>query len=1397
MDQIPIGGHNARWIRAYAKTLDPAREPFTASRLAIEINPANPCTAAQCPPPDGTPTIQADGMANTAPLVLNNLFYPLGKEPHQFDAFYLGSNEAFSKAGAKVQLCFQMADRTFDALSAVRGVSAGTIRVLAGVGHDRALHLLQLDSATGTVTSLNNRPPLYPPSPAFLTGPAAGSPISLDAAPTWRPAVWLWTPPNNPPGFAVAVCGDSTVWVWGESPSITQSGWVNFGDIPPSTPPQSISSLIVLVEAGKTTLFALRNSKLYRRVIAPILDATWTEVPTSDAGGTIRLLSIVAVREFDATFAETGTAGMVGIDDQGDLYQVSTTGVNAGFCTQLLLGAGTLDEMVLPAAVKVAGTSMVAAVIKDPNLKLIIDRAGVLVAPPLPIPQRQALKALEPVLDGGTLHILVTSTDGTTQKLHDWVPFASVPLGAPTPNQLFDVAIDVANAGGSPTEVDGVVVVPGTHADILSATYGATKRFESSAILDPGIVVSDSLGLAGNDSVIRVLSNNTVQSQDIVEKLTSKDGKTPFRLGGKFDAGSARLDAFSRLPSNTYTSTGAGANWTLDAADYTTVKDGYIQVGNNFFYHVDDIDQQRRPTLTQVIPGPAAPAVPATGAQYYSGVITNGRIAPLMRSVPGTWPVDALDRPVGFPNDNPVSQSAEAFTVGSGHPTLLVFGQEFSSAFNYANQHQFVIEAAFGKWNRDTGGSTDNPELSWEYWNGKGWSRLNLDRDDTLNLQITGPVQFTVPTDIVPSDWAGKTNPWIRARLIGGDYGREKFINTGTTTNPITTRSTEDIHPPSVVNLAISYRLCQATLPAFVLTSDSGSVIEQSEANRSASASVEAFVPLGVTLGRLLQPAGAVSGAGASVDPSSAPCDCPCGTTTADAVPRPATATAGPSTTSSPPASGASSGGPCLLIGIAGTVDGEDVHLLALTGTERDYTTFAPLNVEAIVANRFTQVVASDGTRAFGETGLIEMSFAVPPTRIDLFGQSSLVWLRLAPRSGATSANWNPSIAGLYLNAVFAQSKETLTRELLGSADGSPNLTFTLARPPVLNGTLELRVREPLGDQEFEDLKGLKDLKGRDLVVPEGSDYWVLWEQVDDTANQGAGERVYMLDESTGEIRFGDGERGMIPPIGRDSIVAFSYQRTEPPPSGSDTVPANGIPARTPLNLVSPVETVESVTTAADSAGGSATETTDTVLRFGYAKLRHRERALTLEDFEDLALESSPSIAQARAFPLPRGRVQVIIVMRGNPLPTLSQIRELSRNLLSQGPAALALPEALMVSGPVLRELRIELKLDVESLDKAADVSVEVTDRLKALFDTMTGNLSGDGWPLGLTPAKDVIASKISNVPGLASTKDITFLEVDAKGNELPWPTQIKATELVVLTKDPVRLEFNSLEVVA
>ena len=142
--------------------------------------------------------------------------------------------------------------------------------------------------------------------------------------------------------------------------------------------------------------------------------------------------------------------------------------------------------------------------------------------------------------------------------------------------------------------------------------------------------------------------------------------------------------------------------------------------------------------------------------------------------------------------------------------------------------------------------------------------------------------------------------------------------------------------------------------------------------------------------------------------------------------------------------------------------------------------------------------------------------------------------------------------------------------------------------------------------------------------------------------------------------------------------------------------------SRTALNLVTPVEDVEAVFAADQSAGGVAPESDERVLQFGAARLRHRGRAVSARDFEDLALERFADVVQARCF-VRGGRVRLIVVMRGkDPQPSRAQVRELRRMLLATAPAMLGAPGVMSIEGPKVRRLRIELKLRVETLDVAA-----------------------------------------------------------------------------------------------
>jgi hypothetical protein len=340
----------------------------------------------------------------------------------------------------------------------------------------------------------------------------------------------------------------------------------------------------------------------------------------------------------------------------------------------------------------------------------------------------------------------------------------------------------------------------------------------------------------------------------------------------------------------------------------------------------------------------------------------------------------------------------------------------------------------------------------------------------------------------------------------------------------------------------------------------------------------------------------------------------------------------------------------------------------------------------------------------------------------------------------------------------------------------------------LLQGSLELRVREPLGEGDLDALtKRDPALVKSDVTDLPGK--WILWKQVPDPADLGPRDRVYALDEATGTVRFGDGRNGMIPPVGVDSIVAFSYQRTEPAVDGK--LAANLVKPRTELNLVTPVETVESVAAADGSAGGAGPESAERVQQFAPATLRHRRRAVSLQDFEDLVRERSDGIVQARAFRR-RGGVRLVVVTRSaDRSPNRAQQRELRRMLLEIAPAALSVADALTITGPRLRQLRVALGLDVSSLDVGGSVASKAKDGLVARFEP-----DGD-WRLGGTPRENDVAETLLDIDGLNGIASIKLFEIDDLDREQPWQRPVARDELVVLAPENVRVGFEVLEAAA
>jgi hypothetical protein len=671
----------------------------------------------------------------------------------------------------------------------------------------------------------------------------------------------------------------------------------------------------------------------------------------------------------------------------------------------------------------------------------------------------------------------------------------------------------------------------------------------------------------------------------------------------------------------------------------------------------------------------------------------------------------------------------------------------------------------------------------------------------------------------------GRNNHWIRARLVGGTYGGETYkihidgLNTADQTQTID-RSTASINAPRVISLAVTYANNNLVVPKYVVTRNNLAWRDQSDANRSNNAAVELFPTLQNALDELsAKPVqGSTEDGGCVCDDKPAdPTVERCGCEQKHAAKKDAShdscdddGNAEPDVAASSDAQSASSAAaaaPMLFIGTDAPLDNGSVRILWIV---EDRVQDVKLVVEALHKGKFVLVTpVDDETHGLSQTGLMSLTFDQAPTPSDLFGETRL-WLRLRPQDSMVP--WQPVIKGAFLNAVWAEAAETQTSEILGSSDGSPNQVVTLARPPILDdsvgrgriNSLELRVREPLSDEEAAKLREAD----ADAVIRQTPGllpgYWVKWRQVIDPLDEGPGDRVYCADDVSGDIRFGDALHGKIPPRGVDNIVAMTYRR-------GGGAAANAIADRSALQVIAPLAGVEGVVVGLPAAGGADAASSDATLRDAPAGLWTRGRVLTACDFESTALAYAPEIAQARCLESrsQRGSARLVVVVRGeNPVPTRAMRRELQNYLLQLASPALSRNGRFSVDPPDLIPCYVQPTLIVGSTEETGSLEKAVADRLQALLDPATGGMEiektvdaqapeddtsspavGPGWPLGAIPTSNDITAALIDIPGIDGVCDVKlFADEDFTQS---FPECIGADALVMLPKGGVHVRFE------
>jgi predicted phage baseplate assembly protein len=350
------------------------------------------------------------------------------------------------------------------------------------------------------------------------------------------------------------------------------------------------------------------------------------------------------------------------------------------------------------------------------------------------------------------------------------------------------------------------------------------------------------------------------------------------------------------------------------------------------------------------------------------------------------------------------------------------------------------------------------------------------------------------------------------------------------------------------------------------------------------------------------------------------------------------------------------------------------------------------------------------------------------------------------------------------LNTVNASQVITHRNEIVGTSDGNPNQQFRSVKTPILAGQiLEIRERElpssserrVITEEEGDNaISIVNDAAGRPQEI------WVRWHEVTDFYNSGPRSRHYVINHLTGEIFLGDEQRGMIPPLGKGNIRLACYQ------TGGGKV--GNLPVGVIKQLKTTIPFVDKVINHVEATGGANTETTESLIERAPRIIRHNGRAVTIEDFEDLAKLASPDVARAKCVPLrdlrndptgettEAGKVSVIIVPYSEePQPAPSQ--ELLRRVQSYLVAHSIATADISVVGPDYRPVVITAHIILESLEGSDAIRLQILQALEKFLHPLMGGPFGTGWEFGRGPHKSDFYALIEAIAGVDHVQHLNF----------------------------------------
>jgi len=331
--------------------------------------------------------------------------------------------------------------------------------------------------------------------------------------------------------------------------------------------------------------------------------------------------------------------------------------------------------------------------------------------------------------------------------------------------------------------------------------------------------------------------------------------------------------------------------------------------------------------------------------------------------------------------------------------------------------------------------------------------------------------------------------------------------------------------------------------------------------------------------------------------------------------------------------------------------------------------------------------------------------------------------------------------------AVAAEHSEVVGEEYLGTSNGQPGQSFTLRNAPVL-------VRRRAEACE---------------VVLDGEAQ--TWTEVADFGQSSAEDRHVVWNSATGEVHFGprirypDGtfrQHGAVPPAG--ATVRVSGYRFGGGAGGN-------VGAATLSALRTTIPYVDRVTNLAAATGGVDAETVDNAKLRGPQTVRTGQRAVTVGDFERLALEADATVARVRCLApaAPTEPVRLLVVPKIERRPEQLELDDFALDDALVARVGEHLDERRVLGGTVEIGTPYYQGVTVAALLKSLPgrpeplVRQRALDALYGFVHPLTGGPHGIGWPFDLDLNAATVGQLLGSVDGVERVDEVLFFEYDLR----------------------------------